>query len=94
MVVEGVLNRFAVVERLENFKFLVSQRGINFLGHVEAPQRPNPVDAIRPAHFFIVGEFEVGPIFNMLFDVIQVVATIELFQLLASKIDQAAVAII
>ena len=84
----------AVGEGLEILKFLVCQRGADAVGHVQATQGGDAVDAIRPAHLLVVGELEVGPVLHMLSDVLQIILALELFQFVAIRIDHAEFAVV
>ena len=89
MVIECVFYRLPVVERLKSLQFFVRQGGVYLFGYVHAPQGTYPVNAARPTHLLVVGEFQVRPVFDVFIDVIEIVSRLEfVFKYLTLSVNQ------
>ena len=83
MVIEALVDHAA--DGLEGLHALAGLGRADRLGHVQPRERADAVDAVGPAFPFIVRELEPGVVLNMLGDVGQVVAAVELVDLLAGR---------
>ena len=70
------------------------QRGVDLVGDIQAAERSDAVNAVRITQFLVIRELQVGPVLDMLGDVIQVRTRIEALELLAILPDQADVTVI
>lgn len=94
VVVEGAVEGSAAADLSEDFEFFLCEWGVDAIGGVEASEGSDAIDAIGPAELLVVGEFEVGPGFDMFGDVVEVISAVEAGDFVPVGIDESHLAIV